>query len=64
MNAFRTIIRSSIHGMLAPLTTVRSYLPSERKARRAIARRFAASVTRKAPAKYGPGLWPWAVRVA
>ena len=53
MNAFRSIYR-----------TVRSFLPSEKKARRAIARHFAASVTRKAPRPDAPGLWPWGARIA
>jgi hypothetical protein len=53
MNAFRSIYR-----------TVRSFLPSEKKARRAIARHFAASVTRKAPRSDAPGLWPWGVGFA
>jgi hypothetical protein len=53
MNAFRSIYR-----------TVRSFLPSQKKGREAIARHFAAAVTRKAPAAHGPGLWPWAARIA
>jgi hypothetical protein len=53
MNAFRSIYR-----------TVRSWLPSEKKARERIARRFADSVRRKAPAPYAPGLWPWGARCA
>jgi hypothetical protein len=54
MNAFRTMFRTA-------KSTIRSFLPSEKKARRAIARRFAESVTRK-PARHAPGLWPWATR--
>jgi hypothetical protein len=56
MNALTTITRT----VSAPLSAVRSYLPSERKARREIASRFAASVSRKAPATSAPGFWPWA----
>lgn len=55
MNAFRTMFRNA-------KSTIRSFLPSEKKARRAIARHFAASVTRKSPAHYAPGLWPWGTR--
>ena len=53
MNAFRSFYR-----------TVRSFLPSEKKARQAIASRFARAVRRKAPTAYAPGLWPWATRIA
>ncbi len=53
MNPFRSIYR-----------TVRSFLPSEKKARRTIASRFAASLSRKSANACAPGLWPWATRIA
>jgi hypothetical protein len=54
MNAIRTMLRNA-------KSTIRSFLPSEKEARRTIARRFAASVSRK-PVRHAPGLWPWATR--
>jgi hypothetical protein len=53
MNAFRSIYRA-----------VRSFLPSQKKERQLLARRFARAIRRKAPATDAPGLWPWAARTA
>ena len=56
MTIYRTVIRT----LSAPVAAVRSHLPSEKKARRAIASRFAAAVTRQSPSSRAPGFWPWA----